>query len=106
MADGRARVNREFRDKLTERVHFNLVEAGKLGQQLNRSSRSHEILAQSTKHYVSQESSLANTVEKMGHMQHLNQNMKFQCDDIHQSLQAVGFVKRQLDYVWVDVPRG
>ncbi|KAK3704044.1 hypothetical protein QZH41_019404 [Actinostola sp. cb2023] len=40
---GRARVNREFRDRLTERVHTNLIEAGKLAQQLTKSSRSHEV---------------------------------------------------------------
>ena len=42
-AEVRAKVNREFRDKLNERVHSNLIEAGKLGQQLTKSSKSHDV---------------------------------------------------------------
>ncbi|KXJ22057.1 uncharacterized protein LOC110253091 [Exaiptasia diaphana] len=105
MAEGRARVNREFRDRLTERVHANLLEAGKLAQQLTKSSRSHEILSQSTKHFVSQEASLMNTTEKVQHMHQLTDQMKLQQRDIQQCLQGVEFIKKQLDYVWVEVPR-
>lgn len=39
----KSKSHREFRDELTERVHMDIVEAGKLGQQLNRSSKSHEV---------------------------------------------------------------
>ena len=42
-SNSRLRTNAELRERLLEKVQLNITETGKLGQQLLKSSRSHEV---------------------------------------------------------------
>ena len=42
-SNSRLRTNAELRERLLEKVQLNVTETGKLGQQLLKSSRSHEV---------------------------------------------------------------
>ncbi|KAL9989365.1 hypothetical protein ACROYT_G003906 [Oculina patagonica] len=102
MADpsGRVRPNNEFRERLMDKVHVNVTETGKLAQQLLKSSRSHEILAQTTKQFVSQEGALANSQELIKQSGKIIADMESQFADIQHSLQTVNTISEHLDPVW------
>ncbi|CAH3026320.1 unnamed protein product [Porites evermanni] len=99
MADpsSRVRSNSEFRERLMEKVQVNVTETGKLAQQLLKSSRSHEILTQTIKQFVSQEGALMNSQEQLKHCEKVITDMQKQFGDIQHSLQTVNRISEQLE---------
>ncbi|XP_068728124.1 BLOC-1-related complex subunit 7-like isoform X2 [Montipora capricornis] len=93
-SSNRMRPNMEFRERLLEKVHINVTETGRLAQQLLKSSRSHEILAQTTKQFVNQERALLNSHEC------LKESTKIIMHIMEPHLQVVSKINKQLDPVW------
>ncbi|XP_068695073.1 BLOC-1-related complex subunit 7-like isoform X5 [Montipora foliosa] len=93
-SSNRMRPNMEFRERLLEKVHINVTETGRLAQQLLKSSRSHEILAQTTKQFVNQERALLNSHEC------LKESTKIIMHIMEPHLQVVSKINEQLDPVW------
>lgn len=89
--------NNEFRERLVEKVQLNVTETGKLAQQLLKSSRSHEILSQTTKQFVNQEGAIANSQELLKHSGRIIAEMESQFADIQHSIQTVNNINEHLE---------
>ncbi|XP_029192579.2 uncharacterized protein LOC114958878 isoform X1 [Acropora millepora] len=104
-SNSRLRTNAELRERLLEKVQLNVTETGKLGQQLLKSSRSHEILSQTTKQFVNQERALVNSNESLKESAKIiTYLMEPQLRDIQQSLKVVSTISDQLEPAWSFAP--
>ncbi|XP_029192580.2 uncharacterized protein LOC114958878 isoform X2 [Acropora millepora] len=97
-SNSRLRTNAELRERLLEKVQLNVTETGKLGQQLLKSSRSHEILSQTTKQFVNQERALVNSNES------LKESAKIITYLMEPHLKVVSTISDQLEPAWSFAP--
>jgi len=86
----------DSKQRLSDRVKVNINNIGSLTRQIQRGSKSNEILAQTTKNFCNTESSISNTQSNLERMQVLVAQLSQQQESVETTCDKITQVKEQV----------
>jgi len=86
----------DSKQKLAERVQVNITSVGSLVRQIQKGSRSNDILGQTVKNFAATESAIANTAQQLDRISVLTAQLSEQEERVEISCDKINQVKEQV----------
>ncbi|XP_049880269.1 uncharacterized protein LOC126376745 [Pectinophora gossypiella] len=86
----------ESKQRLAERVQVNMNNISSLTRQIQRGSKSNELLSKAAREFASMENQMENSEEHLKKMQLIAVHMGYQFENIHKSAQMLTNINEQV----------